>query len=323
MKKILISTLGLFACASAFAELSDNGYGGKLITGDYTATALYNANGNSTEIANIVLNGSIRITSSDNELATDNDGYVLKTTTAHKMDMSTTYTFRVAEKGTGSISLESGSTGSISLKTGMNSYGGDLTVSVVKDAGGYVYVPKVSSQGGETTTLLLDKEYAIRKSDKEKFFTVMATSGAKIHIDMSADQLIKTDLRGGSALEVTITDNANLYIAGVSVLNKDSEVTLTVNGGLENGAILFAKNSVSSGYNTTDARIVVVDGDGDLETIYVKDVNGELIKNLTWDDTLVDGYYALYSVSAVPEPAEWAMIFGALALGLAVYKRRK
>ena len=323
MKKILISTLGLFACASAFAEISDNDYGGKLITGDYTATELYEANGNSTEIANIVLNGSIRITSSDNELATNNDGYVLETTTAHKMGMSTTYTFRVAEKGTGSISLESGSTGSISLKTGMNSYGGDLTVSVAKDAGGYVYVPKVGSQSGETTTLLLDKEYAIRKSDKEKFFTVMATGGAKIHIDMSADQFIKTDLRDSCTLEVTITNNANLYLAVGSVFEKDLEATLLVNDGLENGAILFAKNSVSSGYNTTDARIVVVDGDGDIETIHVKDANGELIKNLIWDDTLVDGYWALYGVSAVPEPAEWAMILGSLALGLAVYKRRK
>ena len=30
----------------------------------------------------------------------------------------------------------------------------------------------------------------------------------------------------------------------------------------------------------------------------------------------------IFSV-AVPEPAEWAMIFGALALGLAIYRRRK
>jgi len=29
------------------------------------------------------------------------------------------------------------------------------------------------------------------------------------------------------------------------------------------------------------------------------------------------------TLAAVPEPAEWAMIFGALALALAIYRRRK
>ena len=32
--------------------------------------------------------------------------------------------------------------------------------------------------------------------------------------------------------------------------------------------------------------------------------------------------YVIFS-TAVPEPAEWAMIFGVLALGLAIYRRRK
>ncbi|MBE6412100.1 MAG: PEP-CTERM sorting domain-containing protein [Opitutales bacterium] len=50
---------------------------------------------------------------------------------------------------------------------------------------------------------------------------------------------------------------------------------------------------------------------------YVKlyDDNGTLLGNAT----LSNGWIAL----AVPEPAEWAMILGALALGLAVYRRRK
>ena len=50
---------------------------------------------------------------------------------------------------------------------------------------------------------------------------------------------------------------------------------------------------------------------------YVKlyDNNGTLLGNAT----LSNGWIAL----VVPEPAEWAMILGALALGLAVYRRRK
>ena len=51
---------------------------------------------------------------------------------------------------------------------------------------------------------------------------------------------------------------------------------------------------------------------------YVKlyDENGTLLGNAT----LSNGWITLV---AVPEPAEWAMILGALALGLAVYRKRK
>ena len=35
------------------------------------------------------------------------------------------------------------------------------------------------------------------------------------------------------------------------------------------------------------------------------------------------GYWLTVPALAVPEPAEWAMIFGGIALALAVYRRRK
>ena len=50
------------------------------------------------------------------------------------------------------------------------------------------------------------------------------------------------------------------------------------------------------------------------------DVNGKLLEGL-WS---VDANgYLFNSALAVPEPAEWAMIFGGIALGLAIYRRRK
>jgi len=39
-----------------------------------------------------------------------------------------------------------------------------------------------------------------------------------------------------------------------------------------------------------------------------------------WIGNATDGFILTV---AVPEPAEWAMIFGALALALAIYRRRK
>ncbi len=50
------------------------------------------------------------------------------------------------------------------------------------------------------------------------------------------------------------------------------------------------------------------------------------INNLTGENILYlgkEGNYHSYSVAAVPEPAEWAMIFGAIALGFVAYRRRK
>ena len=49
------------------------------------------------------------------------------------------------------------------------------------------------------------------------------------------------------------------------------------------------------------------------------DVNGNL---LTGDWSINNGYL-WNSALAVPEPAEWAMILGGIALGLAIYRRRK
>ena len=95
---------------------------------------------------------------------------------------------------------------------------------------------------------------------------------------------------------------------------------------MENGAILFDKDIFVSGYEYDEElasyKIVVKKG-ANTETILFSAIEGVDLSQFVWSDTLVDGYWALYGVSAVPEPAEWAMIFGALALGLAVYKRRK
>jgi hypothetical protein len=48
------------------------------------------------------------------------------------------------------------------------------------------------------------------------------------------------------------------------------------------------------------------------------------LSNFSFEQATVDGVSGyLLSAVAVPEPAEWAMIFGGIALALAVYRRRK
>ena len=45
-------------------------------------------------------------------------------------------------------------------------------------------------------------------------------------------------------------------------------------------------------------------------------------ENFYWEAT-TGGYWLNYNFPTVPEPAEWAMILGSLALGFAIYRRRK
>ena len=54
-----------------------------------------------------------------------------------------------------------------------------------------------------------------------------------------------------------------------------------------------------------------------LDRFVLQDSNGNLLNGAI---SINNGWLTL---TAVPEPAEWAMIFGAIALGLAVYRRRK
>ena len=86
--------------------------------------------------------------------------------------------------------------------------------------------------------------------------------------------------------------------------------------------------------------VISAEGDGEVriynfkeETIKVGGKESEVIVGIESYVKLYDGAGTLLgnatlsngwiTLVAVPEPAEWAMIFGALALGLAMYRKRK
>ena len=261
MKKILISILSLVACSSAFATITDNAYGGKLITGDYTASELVQANGGSDTFANISLNGSISIT----------DGTSITTTTTSLMGTSSDYTFVVQTGGSATLSLEKGSTGSFNIKEAMNSWRGPLTINVDKDAGGYICTNRVTSQN-YAVTLNLDKAYAIRPSDSDTTFSITVVNS--MTINATADQAIKIDLRSGSKLNLNVTNGANLYINKM-MNNGSNKATITVNiqSSLEDGAILFDKDMVTSEFaydETLGGFISIHNGNGVEEYVYGK-----------------------------------------------------
>lgn len=98
----------------------------------------------------------------------------------------------------------------------------------------------------------------------------------------------------------------------------DSEGT-TIN--ISNGTSLkitgFADNKVNIGTAAASYNnLVNALKDGRLEIYDTSD------KQVLADVIGIDSNGWL-TMTAVPEPAEWAAIFGAIALGLAVYRRRK
>ena len=214
MKKFFILASSLIISTSAFATLSDNEAGGKLITGDYTISELKEANGDSLEFVNIVLDGSITIDDSTAETAS-----VIKTTTASSKlisGLSSTYSF--CSQNGATLNLKAGSKSSFDFASSINSFAGPLVINVDKDAGGYIYTERVASQKkkevpatlGAAVTLNLDKAYAIRTSDKDKSFTAMIVG--TLNINATADQSMDLDMRSGGKMNVNLSNGANLFL---------------------------------------------------------------------------------------------------------------
>ena len=85
-----------------------------------------------------------------------------------------------------------------------------------------------------------------------------------------------------------------------------------------------------SNITVTKDGVMTFEGKGGSLTITAKDTDGATINIADYDGWYFtdDGFlniagYPISAVVAVPEPAEWAAIFGAIALGLAIYRRRK
>ena len=98
-------------------------------------------------------------------------------------------------------------------------------------------------------------------------------------------------------------------------LGEDATDTLTA----EFGSISNGKHII---YNFEENRVFVLNdmtNPNDFFDAYYN-VNGEYVKV---DNLYINNGWLSAINSAVPEPAEWAMILGALALGLAVYRKRK
>ena len=129
---------------------------------------------------------------------------------------------------------------------------------------------------------------------------------------------------GSSTMDSLTLDNANINFTFTAT---DDAITVgeMSTSGSSDVTINFSNdflNDITDGFvfDTDDAIIV---GSGEKDNInYI--VLGQNKDGSTWDiSDNGDGTYTITNINVVPEPATYAAIFGALALALAIYRRRK
>ena len=162
----------------------------------------------------------------------------------------------------------------------------------------------------KNSTVILNAENCLTLANGgfAKFTTYNNANECNVYVN--ADQTIgniyvnKTimNLYLADDVSLTLTVVDNMAVNGVSTEDKPAEVRI-FNYQDESIQVLKTSDTIIAGIETF---------------VKLYDAEGEFLGNAT----LVDGWITLVEAT-VPEPAEWAMIFGAVALGFAMYRRRK
>ncbi len=126
-------------------------------------------------------------------------------------------------------------------------------------------------------------------------------------------------------------DFADYYMGDTSSDFADTTLTLDLNDTLTVGQFtgvitLVLEDTLAEGtLRITDMDEILrgYASSGSASSFYIKDESGidRVLNENLFIKELSDGSYTIYT--AVPEPAEWALIFGAIALGFIAYRRRK
>ena len=228
----------------------------------------------------------------------------------------------------------------------LSAYGALLTVKnsgTLRTTNGYLSV----ASGG-----IIKVEDAGSKIDSEKLvFYALDTQEktGEIYLTSSTNLVQKSDLyvkNAGYSFELEgklyLTKCDGVYEFGDVELLRLSSLRIDLNGASMSMGKLMVLNGNHTGGVTgslifedfanglvkvgIDESILNADGtltssqDNVFLSIKGYDSNGNL---LTGDWSINNGYLWNSALVAVPEPAEWAMILGALALGFAIYRKRK
>ena len=240
--------------------------------------------------------------------------------------------YALGAKGNSVLNFKDGATVGMKLEKGFaTSYGnknkGALTINVEKGYLGTIIADAAVAQYG-TLNLNLHKANVL-KTVSAKYSTRLFVDGAgQINLNMSADQSIDLDIRTSSnnAFNLSLSDGANLFVKSSTgwmppYLSETCYISL-VNGEID-GTVLFLESIVKSG-GFVDGEITINHAGVEQKIAFFDPTTNSKMgeDKLRFGETTIDSQ-TYYYATAIPEPAEWAAIFGAAALALAVYRRRK
>lgn len=163
---------------------------------------------------------------------------------------------------------------------------------------------------GSAANLAADTQIIIKDNDSGISRLELAKDSYEIaKIRLLRNSNLTIDLSNDAQITIGSVESYGLQTVNFELVLEDFQAGLVkVNGWTTE---LISSGTFSLSNSTTDAPKTV--------TLKALDALGNIIKGL-WS---VDENGYLYNSGLVPEPAEWAAIFGALALGLALYRRRK
>lgn len=163
---------------------------------------------------------------------------------------------------------------------------------------------------GSAANLAADTQIIIKDNDSGTSRLELAKDSYEIaKIRLLRNSNLTIDLSNDAQITIGSVESYGLQEVNFELVLEDFQAGLVkVNGWTTE---LISSGTFSLSNSTTDAPKTV--------TLKALDALGNIIEGL-WS---VDENGYLYNSGLVPEPAEWAAIFGALALGLALYRRRK
>lgn len=175
---------------------------------------------------------------------------------------------------------------------------------------------------GTSSKFILSQANAISPSSLPKAYLTLA--GNNISVEMNASQAFILDIRQTSTGSFDIASSAVLTVSDwyvhTTVADTVDPTAIVLNNFVSNS--IFLADSTNTTYEMSDGGVLSVfytEGSAvKKQRFSFLYESGDLIAM-----KLVDGDGGKYLSTAIPEPAEWAAIFGALAMGLAVYRRRR
>ena len=147
--------------------------------------------------------------------------------------------------------------------------------------------------------LVLKQENAITSSTGELLTLVNATSSTGAIIRVEANQAFKSITANSKNIDIYLSTTAEAILT--SDFSAKDGARIVIHDFAEDR--IFVTNKIKNPNNVFEAYQTINGEEVKIQNLYIN--NGWL------------------SAVAVPEPAEWAMILGALALGFAIYRKRK